>query len=152
MIWQTMMGESKNPKRRWDEHDEEYQHFSCWTGSRKINCNRIAKGDRLVIYWPGPGRRVYMGISLAAESGPNLLDMSSRYWEEVQKVHPDVDKWPYGLKICKLKRIAAVSDGVTLNAARSFIRNTALPGRVGLRNASGWDGSDNLVDLIKSRA
>ena len=93
-----------------------------------------------------------MGISVAAESGPNLLDMSSRYWEEVRKVHPDVDKWPYGLKICKLKRIAAVSDGVTLNAARSFIRNTTLPGRVGLRNASGWDGIDNLVDLIKSRA
>ena len=144
MIWQTMMGESKNPKQDWDDHNQKYQHFSCWTGSRKINRNRITKGDTLVVYWPG--QSVYMGISVAAENGPYRLRLS-----EPEAPH-NIDKWPYGLRICNLVKIAAVSDGVTLNKAQSMINNIVLPGRVGLRDASGWGGIDNLVDLIKNRA
>ena len=88
MIWQTMMGmgEGKDPKQCWDNHDEQYQHFSCRTGSRNIN--RINKGDRLVIYWPGPGRRIYMGISRAAESS------------HVLPFHAALPAFPQGLLRC----------------------------------------------------
>ena len=86
-----------------------------------------------------------MGISVAAESGPYRLNMSE------QEAPNNIDDWPYGLRISNLIKIDAVSDGVTLHEARSMIRNTVLPGRVGLRDASGWDGIDNLVYSIKSR-
>ena len=135
MIWQTMMGESINPKQRWDLHDQQFQHFSAHIGHR--NTGRINPGDMLVIYWPG--QSVYMGISVAAESGPYRLNMSE------QEAPHNIDDWPYGLIISNLIKIDAVSDGVTLHEARSMIRNTVLPGRVGLRDASGWDGIDNLV-------
>ena len=142
MIWQTMMGESVNPKQRWNPHNERFQHFSAHTGHH--NTGRIKPGDTFIIYWPG--QSVYMGISVAAESGPYRLSMSK------QEAPQNIDDWPYGLRISNLIKIDGVSDGVTLNEARSMVHNTALPGRVSLRNASGWDGIENLVDLIKSRA
>ena len=47
MIWQTMMGESINPKQRWDLHDQQFQHFSAHIGHR--NTGQINPGDILVI-------------------------------------------------------------------------------------------------------
>ena len=142
MIWQTMMGESKNPKQQWDLHDKEFQHFSPSTGHQFIR--QIDPGDMLVIYWPG--HSVYMGISVAAEAGPHWLNLSQ------QEAPHNIDNWPYGLRIRDLRKIADVSDGVTLREARKLIRNPVLPGRIGLRKAGEWDGIDDLIDLIRSRA
>ena len=89
-----------------------------------------------------------MGISVAAENGPDR-------WEgrlSKRDTPHNIDKWPYGLKICDLKPIGDVRNGVTLCEARNLILNSALPGRAGLRCATGWDGIENLIDLIQSRA
>ena len=142
MIWQTMMGTSGNPKKRWDLHDQRCQHFSPSTG--RTYRDRISAGDKLVIYWPGQG--VYMGISEAAEIGPHWLTLSKQ-----QQPH-NINEWPYGVKIKNLVTIGDISNGVTLNEARRLIGNTTLPGRVGLRDASRWDGIHDLVTLIQSRA
>ena len=95
MIWQTMMGESVNPKQRWDPHDERFQHFSAHIGHH--NTGRIKPGDTFIIYWPG--QSVYMGISVAAESGPYRLSMSK------QEAPQNIDDWPYGLRISNLIKI-----------------------------------------------
>ena len=51
--------------------------------------NHVKKDELTLIYSPGPGNRVYMGLQTAAEGGPHELLCSV----------PGADLWPSGLEV-----------------------------------------------------
>ena len=137
-IWQAMKGDSKNPKPKWIREDLEYQHFSRDTGQKFEN--QIQQDDLMVIYWPGPGNRIYMGLQTAAEEGPYELPESV----------PGADRWPYGLRVKSAVWIPDPQQGITHGIAR---RHVTLPQmlRRGLERADQWPGIDWLIEEIRKR-
>ena len=135
-IWQAMKGDSQNPKREWIREDVQYQHFSRTTG-REFE-NQIKKGDLMLIYWPGPGKRIYMGLQTAAEEGPYELPASVA----------GADQWPYGLSIKSVIWISDPRQGISRDTAK---RHVALPQtwRRGLDRADGWPGIAWLIGEIQ---
>ena len=137
-IWQAMKGDSVNPKPKWIREDLEYQHFSRDTGQKFEN--RIQQDDLILIYWPGPGNRIYMGLQTAAEEGPYELPDSV----------PGADRWPYGLRVKSTVWIPDPQQGISHGIAR---RHVSLPQtwRRGLERADQWPGIDWLIEEIRKR-
>ncbi len=137
-IWQAMKGDSKNPKPKWIREDLEYQHFSRDTGQKFEN--QIQQDDLILIYWPGPGNRIYMGLETAAEEGPYELPDSVL----------GADRWPYGLRVKSAVWIPDPQQGISHGIAR---RHVSLPQtwRRGLERADQWRGVDWLIEEIRKR-
>ena len=135
-IWQAMKGDSENPKQAWIREDLEYQHFSRDTG--RTFENQIRQDDLILIYWPGPGNRIYMGLQTAAEAGPYELPDSV----------PGADRWPYGLRIKSAVWIRDPQRGIPHGIAK---RHVTLPQtwRRGLAKADQWPGIEWLINEIK---
>jgi len=141
-IWQTMKGSVLKPKKGWLPADNKYQHFSESTG-RPLEGD-IGKGDTLVIYWPGSGNRVYMGIATALESGPYKL----------KKSVPGAKEWPWGLRIKRKKYIELKTDGIKLRDAKKRIKKKKgleIPAHKGLQEADDWVGIKWLINEIEKR-
>ncbi|MDE2927429.1 MAG: C4-type zinc ribbon domain-containing protein [Acidobacteriota bacterium] len=137
-IWQAMKGDSEHPKPKWIPEDLKYQHFSRDTGQKFEK--QIQQNDLMLIYWPGPGNRIYMGLQIAAEEGPYELPNSV----------PGADRWPYGLRVKSAVWIPDPQRGISHGIAR---RHVSLPQtwRRGLERADQWSGIDWLIEEIRKR-
>ena len=137
-VWQAMKGDSENPKPKWSRRDLKYQHFSRDTGQKFEN--QIQQDDLILIYWPGPGNRIYMGLQTAAEEGPY----------ELRESVPGARRWPYGLRIKSAVWIPDPQQGISHGIAR---RHVSLPSmlRRGLERADQWPGLEWLIEEITKR-
>src|SRR5690242_1128067 len=61
--WITQKGSSAHPRQHWTSRDllrgRPIQHFSLAVGPSAQRS--VQPGDRILIYWPGPGNRLFMG-------------------------------------------------------------------------------------------
>jgi hypothetical protein len=66
--WITQKGSSAHPRRCWTERDlldgTPIQHFSLAVGPSAQRW--VQPGDRILIYWPGPGNQLFMATFEAA--------------------------------------------------------------------------------------
>ena len=85
-VWQAMKGDGQQPKQCWNRRDLNHQHFTESTGWKYRD--RVKKDDLILIYFPGPGNKVFMGLQRAAKDGPYGLSPSV----------PGADLWPWGFR------------------------------------------------------
>ena len=125
-IWQAMKGDSQIPKRFWNRRDLQHQHFSRTTGRRYGKF--IMKDDLMLIYLPGPGNKVYMGLQRAAENGPRALDPSV----------PGAVDWPWGLRVEGHRWIPSRRLGISLQKSAIYFPRRPQIVRFGLAPVDGW--------------
>ena len=136
-IWQAMKGDSQNPKRSWNHRDLDHQHFTESTGRRYENS--VRKGDLMLIYFPGPGNMVYMGLQRAAESGPHKLLPST----------PGADLWPWGIRVEGHHWIPFRRRGVDLQESKIYFPSRPQVVRFGLALVDDWGPVSSIQALIE---
>ena len=103
--WITQKGSSAHPRQRWTIRDllrgRPIQHFSLAVGPSAQRS--VQPGDRILIYWPGPANRLFMGTFEAA--GPVA------YHAELP------DGWAYAVPLQPRCMIADRDDGIPLEEA-----------------------------------
>ena len=136
-IWQAMKGDSQNPKRFWNRRDLKHQHFTRTTGRRYGKF--VRKGDLMLIYLPGPGNQVYMGLQRAAEHGPRALDVSI----------PGAVDWPWGLRVEDHIWIPTRYRGVSLAKSKIYLPDRPHIVRPGLALVDGWGSKSSIQALVE---
>ena len=142
-IWQAMKGDSQNPKRFWNHRDLDHQHFTESTGRRYENF--VRKGDLMLIYFPGVGNKVYMGLQRAAEDGPHKLSPS---------IH-GADLWPWGLRVEGHHWIPFRQREIDFQKSKIYLPGRPQVVRSGLAPVDGWGSCSSiqaLIDEIQKRA
>jgi hypothetical protein len=103
--WITQKGSSAHPRQGWTARDllggVPIQHFSRAVGPSALR--RVQPGDRVLIYWPGAGSRVFMGTFAVA--GPVA------YHAEL------LEGWPYAAALQPRFVIEDPRDGIPLEEA-----------------------------------
>jgi hypothetical protein len=106
--WITQKGSSAHPRRGWTARDMlggvPIQHFSLAVGpwAQRV----VQPGDRVLIYWPGQGSRVFMGTFEVV--GPVAF-------------HPELaEGWPYATPLQPRCVIEDPADGVPLEEAMAL--------------------------------
>ena len=136
-IWQAMKGNKDNPKQEWICDDLRHQHFSEFRGRKLVN--QVKKGDLMLIYFPGRGNRVCMGLQRAAEKGPHKLS------PEIQ----GADLWPWGLEVKDHIWIPGRQLGVDLDELARYLPGRHRRFRPGLAPVDGWGSRTSIRALIK---
>ena len=137
VVWQVMKGEgdAKNQKNRWDRPDLEHQHFR--EGRGRQNKDRIKEDDLMLIYFPGPDNKVFMGLQRAAGKGPRKLS------PKIQ----GASLWPWGLKVKDHIWIRKRRQGVGLAESKIYLPGRPHIVRPGLFPVEGW-GSKSLIQAL----
>lgn len=145
VIWQVMKGEgdAKTQKNRWDRPDLEHQHFTERIGRQ--NKDRIKEDDLMLIYFPGPDNKVFMGLQRAAEKGPRKLS------PKIQ----GANLWPWGLKVKDPIWIPRRRLGISLDdSIKNYLPGRPRRFRSGLARVDGWGSQsliESLIDEIRKR-
>jgi hypothetical protein len=106
--WITQKGSSAHPRRTWTERDLLHgipiQHFSCAVGPSAQR--GVQPGDRILIYWPGPGSQVFMGT----------FDVigAVAYYAELP------EGWPYAVPLKPRCVVSDRCDGIPLGEAMAL--------------------------------
>jgi hypothetical protein len=142
--WITQKGSSAHPRRAWTTRDllegVPIQHFSLAVGpwAQRV----VQPGDRVLIYWPGQGSRLFMGTF--AVIGPVA------YYPELP------EGWPYAAPLQPRWVIADPQEGLPLEEAmalagdriRRFARGACARGLYRIDAAT----FDRIEEVLRPRA
>jgi hypothetical protein len=103
--WITQKGSSAHPRQAWTSrdllNDVPIQHFSRAVGPSAQRA--VQPGDRILIYWPGSGSRLFMGTFEAA--GPVAYHAALP------------EGWPYAVPLQPRYVVSDPRDGIPLEEA-----------------------------------
>ncbi len=139
-VWQVMKGEgqTKTQKKQWDCRDLDHQHFTESTGRK--NEGRVKEDDLMLIYFPGPANKIFMGLQRASENGPRALDLSV----------PGAVDWPWGLEVKEHIWVPNRKLGIGLDEAiKNYLPGRPRSFRPGLSPVDGWGSKSSIRALIE---